>query len=305
MEFFLYLPAIRMSFERLVATARAAEAAGFAGIAGMDHLAAPGAEDKPMYEAMVVNTWLAAHTERLKVASLVLCDAFRHPAVLAKQAVSLDHASGGRFELGLGWGSWEPDFVVFGAEPKTPRERAARMRETLEILRALWAGETVTHHGEHHRLDGAAQAPRPLGKIPIVVGGVGPKTLAMVRDFADWCNLDVRHLGRLDGEGLSKLRAQIGQARISMQQMVAYVHDGADRDAVASDAIRRFGHSSPIIADGAELRDHYARLAERGIERVYAWFCDFAAPETLAAFGREVIGPLRPAQAFQVEAGAV
>jgi alkanesulfonate monooxygenase SsuD/methylene tetrahydromethanopterin reductase-like flavin-dependent oxidoreductase (luciferase family) len=96
---------MRLSFDRLVASARAAEAAGFRGIAGMDHLVPPGAEAQPMYEAMVVSTWLAAHTERLAVGSLVLCDAFRHPAVLARQAVSLDHASGGRFELGLGWGS--------------------------------------------------------------------------------------------------------------------------------------------------------------------------------------------------------
>src|SRR5690242_11003781 len=92
-EFHLFLPQMRLSFERLVATARAAETAGFRGMAGMDHLMPPGAESHPMYEAMVTNTWLAAHTERLVVGSLVLCDALRHPAVLAREAVSLDHAS--------------------------------------------------------------------------------------------------------------------------------------------------------------------------------------------------------------------
>jgi len=65
MEFHLFLPQMRLSFDRLVASARAAEAAGFRGIAGMDHLVPPGAETQPMYEAMVVSTWLAAHTERL------------------------------------------------------------------------------------------------------------------------------------------------------------------------------------------------------------------------------------------------
>lgn len=125
MEFHLFLPQLRLSFDRLVASARAAEAAGFRGIAGMDHLVPPGAEAQPMYEAMVVNTWLAAHTERLAVGSLVLCDAFRHPAVLARQAVSLDHASGGRFELGLGWGSWDGEFPMFGVGPAG---RPARVR---------------------------------------------------------------------------------------------------------------------------------------------------------------------------------
>jgi alkanesulfonate monooxygenase SsuD/methylene tetrahydromethanopterin reductase-like flavin-dependent oxidoreductase (luciferase family) len=302
MEFFLYLPQTRVTFERLVATARAAEAAGFAGMTGMDHLVTPGAEDKPVFESMVVNTWIAAHTSRLKVSSLVLCDAFRHPAVLAKQAVSLDHASGGRFELGIGWGSFERDFTAFGVAPQTPRERAQRLRETLEVLRGLWAGETVTFQGEHLRLEGAVQSPTPLGKIPILVGGVGPKTLAMVKDYADWCNLDVRYLDRLEGEASRAFRAQIGSAKISMQQMVAYVHREEDRETLGADAMRRFWHSNPLIATGPQLREHYARMAEKGVERVYAWFCDFAPAETLEAFAAEVIEPLsgvRPPAAIQ------
>ena len=62
LEFHLFLPQMRLSFEQIVARARAAEAAGFDGVAGMDHLAPPLAEDQPMYEAMVTNTWIAAHT---------------------------------------------------------------------------------------------------------------------------------------------------------------------------------------------------------------------------------------------------
>jgi alkanesulfonate monooxygenase SsuD/methylene tetrahydromethanopterin reductase-like flavin-dependent oxidoreductase (luciferase family) len=290
MEFFLYLPQMRLSFERLVATAQAAEAAGFAGMAGMDHMTPPGAGAQPMYEAMITNTWLAAHTERLKVSSLVLCDAFRHPAVLAREAVSLDHASGGRFELGIGWGSWTPDFTDFGVPPLEPRNRVVRLRETLEVIRALWAGETVEYRGEYHRLSGAAQAPTPLGRIPILIGGAGPKTLALVREYADWCNLDVRYIDRLAPGRFEGFREQIGDARISVQEMVAYVAPGADRQAVSEAAMRRFGGSSPRVGAGAELGDHFAELAGRGVERVYVWFCDFAPAETLAGFGAEVIG---------------
>src|SRR5688500_6364415 len=105
MEFHLFLPQMRLSFDQMVERARIAEAAGFAGVTGMDHLAPPQAEDQPMFDAIVTTTWLAAHTARVNVWSLVLCDAFRLPAVLARQAVSIDHASGGRYELGIGWGS--------------------------------------------------------------------------------------------------------------------------------------------------------------------------------------------------------
>jgi len=290
MEFHLFLPQMRLSFDRLVASARAAEAAGFRGIAGMDHLVPPGAETQPMYEAMVVSTWLAAHTERLAVGSLVLCDAFRHPAVLARQAVSLDHASGGRFELGLGWGSWDGEFSMFGVGPAEPAVRVRRMRETLGVLRALWAGETVDYHGEFHQLSGAAQAPGPLSRIPVVIGGAGPATLALVREFADWWNVQVTQLHRLE-----QARAQVGGARVSVQQMVAYVGDEASRAAVTETATRRFGAMQPVIGTGPELADHFGRLGDRGVERVYAWFCDFAPPDTLAAFGAEVIGPLAAA----------
>lgn len=105
LEFWLFLPQMRLTMDQLVARAQAAEAAGFAGIAGMDHLTPPLADDQPMFEAMITSAWLAGRTEDLAVGSLVLCDSFRHPAVLARQAVSIDHTSGGRFELGLGWGS--------------------------------------------------------------------------------------------------------------------------------------------------------------------------------------------------------
>jgi len=292
MEFFLFLPAIRQPFDRLVATARAAEAAGFTGMVGMDHLVPPAAEAQPMYEALITSAWIAAHTERLKVGSLVLCDAMRHPAVLAKQAVSLDHASGGRFELGIGWGSYQPDFDAFGLAPQTPRERVARLRETLEVIRALWSGETVNYRGEYHRLEAALQAPRPLHGIPIVVGGAGPKTLAIVRDHADWWNLDIRHRDKYPGGRFEALRAQIGSARISLQVMVGYLPSEEQRAGVTETAKRRFGYAQPEIGTGAKLLDYFGGLQAQGVERVYLWFCDFAPPETLAGFGADVIEKL-------------
>ena len=89
MEFNLFLPQMRLAFDDLITRARTAEAAGFVGITGMDHLVPPLAEDQPMFEAIVTSTWLAAHTERLRIGSLVLCDAFRHPAMLALSLIHI------------------------------------------------------------------------------------------------------------------------------------------------------------------------------------------------------------------------
>jgi alkanesulfonate monooxygenase SsuD/methylene tetrahydromethanopterin reductase-like flavin-dependent oxidoreductase (luciferase family) len=287
LEFFVFLPQMRLSFDDLVARARAAEAAGFAGLAGMDHLVPPLAAKQPMYEAMVTNTWLAAHTSTLRIGSLVLCDSFRHPAMLAREAVSIDHASGGRFELGIGWGSVPDELATFGIGSTEAKVRVARVRETLEVVRALWSGEEVSYEGTSFTITEGRQQPVPLGRIPIVIGGAGPKTLALVRDFADWWNL---HVGLLDK--IDELREHVGDAGVSIQEMAAFVPREEARDEVTALAKKRFGYSKPVIGSGAELVDHYGSLVERGVQRVYVWFTDFAPPATLEAFGAEVIAPL-------------
>lgn len=288
MEFYLFLPQMRMSLPDLVERARAAEQAGFAGISGMDHLVPPLAEKWPMYEAMTTNTWLAAHTQRLRVGSLVLCDAFRHPAVLAREAVTLDHASGGRFDLGIGWGSVSAEFETFGVGPTEPRSRVGRLKETLEIVTALWAGETVDYAGEFFTLHGGTQSPAPLGAIPIVIGGAGRRTMELVAAHADWWNL---HVGILDR--LEPMRESAGKARLSLQIQVAYVHSEGARQETVETARRRFG-PLPVPGNGNELVDHFSALADRGIERAYVWFSDFAPPHTLDAFGETVIAQFAP-----------
>lgn len=292
MEFFLFVPQIRSTFERLVATALAAELAGFSGMTGMDHIEAPGSLGQPTFETTTVNTWIAARTSRLKVGSLITCDAFRHPAMLAHHAVTLDHASGGRFELGIGWGSWTPDFDKFGVEPDQPSDRVARLGETLEVLKLLWSGESVDYEGRFHKLRGAVLAPKPLSRIPILIGGSGSKTLALVRRHADWWNLDTRYTDKFHGQEFEDLRAQIGLARISVQQKVSHVAAGADREEVAEQARRRFGRKGVRLGGGPELVDFFAELADRGVERVYAWLSDYSTPGVLERFGEEVIAPL-------------
>ena len=287
-EAFLFLPQMRMPVDVLVAKARAAEAAGFAGVALMDHLAPPLADHQPMYDAMTTAAWLAAHTERLTIGHLVLCDAFRHPAVLAREAVTLDHASGGRFELGIGWGSVPAELATFGVGSTEPRERVDRLAETLAVVRGLWSGEPVDFDGRFHALRGAQQQPTPLDRIPIVIGGVGPRTLALVAEHADWWNVSVDKLDRVD-----ELRGRVGGARVSIQQMVTYAPDPATSEEVLALAGRRFGYMTGRVAgDTAAMVDHLRGLEARGIERAYLWFTDFADEATLTRFGAEVLPAL-------------
>lgn len=288
-EFFLFLPQMRLDFDALSVRSRAAEQAGFRGIALMDHLAPPMAEGTPMYEAMMAAMWIAAQTEQLIIGHLVLCDALRHPAMLAKQTVTLDHASGGRFELGLGSGSVPDELVRFGVTDDGSKGRVQRMSETLDLITALWTGERVSHDGECFQVTDAQQQPTPLRKIPIIIGGSGPRTLELVSRHADWWNLPVHQLDRL-----GRLRDQAGSVRVSIQQMVAYVPGEDARAHVTELSARRFGMMGGglVLGNGAELVDHFAGLVDQGVERFYVWFTDFATPDTLAGFGADVIATL-------------
>jgi alkanesulfonate monooxygenase SsuD/methylene tetrahydromethanopterin reductase-like flavin-dependent oxidoreductase (luciferase family) len=290
LEFWLYLPQMRMTMDTLAQRAQAAEEAGFRGIAGMDHLAPPAAEGTPMFEAMITNCWLAAQTTDLHVGSLVLCDSFRHPVVLAREALSIDHASGGRFELGIGWGSVTAEFETYGVGPTEPGYRIGRLKESLEVMTALWRGEPVDYEGEHFTLRGAQLLPSPVrdGRIPIVIGGAGRRTMQLVAAHADWWNIPVNILDKFD-----EMRPLAGSARCSLQAQVAFVGPGreAEREDVDTAARRRFW-GSHILGNASELVDHFGTLAERGVERVYVWFTDFAPTETLEAFGGMVIEPL-------------
>lgn len=291
MEFYLFHPQLGMPLDAIVERSLAAEQAGFVGITGLDHLAAPGldtsnptgGDNQPLYEAMLTNTWIASRTDRLRVGSLVLCDSLRHPALLAAQAVTLDHASGGRFDLGIGWGSIPTELDTFGVGSSDPRHRVGRLKETLEIIAALWAGETLDYEGEYFTLKGAAQSPPPLGRIPIVIGGVGRKTMRLVAKHADWWNLWVGFLDRLES-----LREFAGDARVSLYVQATFVHSPETREETVATARRLYG-DVPVTGTGPELVDYFSSLAERGVERSYVWFTDFSAPETIAAFGEEVI----------------
>jgi alkanesulfonate monooxygenase SsuD/methylene tetrahydromethanopterin reductase-like flavin-dependent oxidoreductase (luciferase family) len=162
----------------------------------------------------------------------------------------------------------------------------SRLAESLEVITALWSGEPVAFAGEHFRLDCPGQSPVPLGAIPIVIGGTGPRMLGLVGRHADWWNLPVDRLDQLD-----RLRPQVGDARLSVQQMVAFVGDGRRRAEIEATAARRFGTMGGglVMGEAARLVDHFGALQAQGVERCYVWFTDFAPVETLESFGAEVI----------------
>ncbi len=279
-EWYLFLPQVRLSAAGITERARAAEASGFDGIAFIDHLEAPGLPSESIWEAMTIASWVAAKTERLRIGHLVLCDAFRHPAVLAKQAIALSDASEGRFDLGLGSGSWPAEFTRFDVGQLDPVARVTQLGQHLSLIRQYWGdgageGETV-------------QLPQRARPIPLVLGGSGRRMMELVRNYADWWNLQANHIDRLP-----RLAPEAGSARVSVQQMIGFARSGSDPAVVREVSTRRFGNLGPglVCGDADELIGYFAGLAAQRVERFYVWFADFAAPDSLHEFGESVIKP--------------
>lgn len=292
--FGLFLPQLRMSFGTILERTLAAEAAGFDSVWLMDHLAAPAAPDQDTLEGWTLAAALAARTTTIRIGHLVTADPFRHPAVLAKMAATVDVMSGGRLELGLGWGSVDAELTAFGIGGGSRRERAARMRESIEVLDLMFTGEPFDYEGAHVSLRGAIGRPVPVQqpRPPLHVGGAGPSlTMPIVADHADWWNCPSYAVDRLD-----ELRPLAGAARISVQHPVALAPDAATRDDVLATAQRRFGAWGGLVGGTAsEVADALAAEAATGVDGFVVQCSDFGRPETVEHFMAEVAPTVRAA----------
>jgi alkanesulfonate monooxygenase SsuD/methylene tetrahydromethanopterin reductase-like flavin-dependent oxidoreductase (luciferase family) len=284
-----------MSFDTILERTLAAEAAGFDSVWLMDHLAAPAAPEWDTLEGWTLAAGLATRTSRIRLGHLVTCDPFRHPAVLGKMAATLDVLSDGRLELGLGWGSVDAELRTFGIDAGPASERAARLRETLEILPRMFAGEPFDYTGAHYRLAGAVGRPVPVQpRIPVHIGGAGPKlTMPLVREFADWWNCPSYAADRL-----AEVRPLAGDARVSVQHPVGLAAGDADRDEVGALTQRRFGSWGGVVTGTSdEVAAALVADVDLGARGFVLQFHDFGTAETLERFMAEVAPAVRAAAA--------
>jgi len=291
--FGLFLPQIRMKFDVILARAQAAEAVGFDSVWLIDHLATPMGPKLDLLEAWTTAAALAVRTESIRIGHMVTCDPFRHPALLAKMVATVDVLSDGRLDLGIGWGSVEAELRRFGIGDHPPAVRAARLRETLEVLALMLTGDEFDYEGRHHRLVGAMGRPVPVqDHVPVHLGGAGPTlTMPLVRDFADWWNCPAYGVERLD-----ELRELAGSARVSVQHPVGLAASSAKRAETVALAERRFGGwGGMVVGTSEEVAARLAGEVERGVEGFLLQFHDFGQPETTARFMEEVAPAVRAA----------
>jgi alkanesulfonate monooxygenase SsuD/methylene tetrahydromethanopterin reductase-like flavin-dependent oxidoreductase (luciferase family) len=152
-----------------------------------DHLSWRRYRDRDWHAAIPWLTGLATATDHIRIGTMVASPNFRHPVTLAKEAMTLDHVSGGRLTLGLGAGGPGFDATVLGGAQPTPAERVTRFAEFVETLDHLLRHPTTSHHGAHYTVDDARMIPGCVQqpRVPFAIGAGGPRMLALTARFAD------------------------------------------------------------------------------------------------------------------------
>lgn len=252
----------------------------------MDHLVVPIDDElpeAPCFESWTLLAAAAMATRRLRLGCLVSANTFRHPALLAKMAATVDHASEGRLNVGLGAGWHEAEHRAFGVPLPPLAERLDRLEEAAALLRAVFdADKPVDFHGEHYRLEAApflpgfVQRPHP----PLLVGGGGERrTLRIVARYADVANV----IGPVSvvRRKLGVLRdhcARVGRDFAAIEKTV-HMPIFANEDAAALAPVRAFAKAHYDLSDeqvleeipvgtAAHVRAVLERYAELGVSGV-------------------------------------
>jgi probable F420-dependent oxidoreductase len=279
-----------VTWQNVQRVARLAEDAGFDSVWVSDHLFLDwGKYGGPSTPQGSLECWtavaaIAASTKKVRVGTMALCNDFRHPALLAKMAATVDLLSGGRLDVGLGAGWYEPEYQRSGITLERPGVRIERLGEAVEIVTRLLDGEDLIFNGSHYQIDGAVCRPGPHGgqRPPVWIGGKGDRLLRTAARVADGWNMS--WLGSIE---TYRQRAQVateacevaGRDPASLRRSVgAYVlvgRDGTDARARFERLVQRtpVGVMGTLTRDTAVSwdefrRDHFAGTAAEVTDRL-------------------------------------
>jgi F420-dependent oxidoreductase-like protein len=266
---------------RLAEIGRTADDAGFASLWVMDHffqIRGYGPPEQPMLEGYSALSYLAGVTKRVKLGTLVTGVIYRHPGILVKTVSTLDALSGGRAYLGIGAAWNEEESRGLGVPFPALKERFERLEEALQIAHKMWAGDVTPYDGKHYQLANPINQPQPLSRPhpPIMIGGGGEqKTLRLVAQYADACNLFARLGNTIIRQKLEVLRRHC--------EAVGRPYDAIERTSLATVQLGAGGvTAADVIAICREL-------AYLGIQHAIFNMPNVHELAPLEVFGREII----------------
>ena len=263
-------------YETMSRCAREAEQAGFDAVWLYDHFhTVPTPQMESVFECWTSMAGLARDTKTIRLGQMVTCNGYRPPSLLAKMASCIDVMSRGRLILGIGAGWYQHEYEAYGYQyPDTP-ERLRMLRESLQVIKAMWTEEHATFDGRYYHVRGAINEPKPVQKPhpPIWIGGGGEKvTLKLVAQYGDACNFNadvetVRHKLEVLREHCETVGRDYDSVLKTLEFYAILGHSG-EIDRVAADAARRSGQDESFIRSWHPLHGDADRIA--GIIQSYA-----------------------------------
>jgi F420-dependent oxidoreductase-like protein len=264
-----------VAWNRTVELARQAEQLGFESEWVFDHFTTvPEPTDEITFESFSTLAAVAMVTERVRIGHMVVCTGFRNPALTAKLSSTLDVISKGRFELGIGAGWKEDEWIAYGYGFPPTAERLDQLRDHLEVISRMLMPGRATYEGEHATVRGAINEPKGIQqpRIPIVVGGNGKNvTMRLAARFADELNLVFRPIDEV----------------VELMAIARQRCEEIDRDP-ATLRLSLYVADTEVRVAGPRRADLLARLAEIGLDRVVAFPTRYGAePDVQAAFAED------------------
>ncbi len=293
-----------LNWQRWMRLARAVEDLGFAGLYRSDHYTNGSAPDMDSLECWVSLAWLASNTKRIQFGTLVSPLSFRNPTMLARMARDVDDLSGGRFTLGVGAGWQEREHTNYGFDLLPLKERFERYRDGLEIVTRLFnSADPVTYAGKYYRVQDAVLLPRPQRRVPILIGGRGPKrTIALAAKYADEWNTFLLSLdtyrdlsARLDAALAQNARAPASVRRSLMTSIVFGKDDAAVRAKMVARGltVERAQSRAVLYGTPSQIVEQLGAMAELGIQRVMLQWLELDDLDGLEALARGVLPQLK------------
>ena len=268
----------------LTGVARAADEAGFAGLSLMDHLIQIPQVDRAW--ASIPEPWVtlgavAGLGTGLELGTLVTPVTFRAPGITAKAAATLDVLTGGRAFVGVGAGWWEREHAAYGLDFPPPKQRLDDLERGIETMKALWAAGTKAYDGARVSLPETTCYPRPVGDVPVIVGGTGQRTLRIAATLGDAANVPSARPA-LD-EHVATLRRHSDTVRITVLDLPTI---GTDREDAWARVERLRGRTAAAAyaerthaGTAADQRERWGGLAELGVDTVFLGVADLEGPE--------------------------
>jgi len=312
---FGYAPTlVDLSFPRIKEAAMLCEELGFESLWVADHLGTDMINyTGHLFECFTLLSALSPCTDSARLGSLVACNLFRHPSILAKISSNLDVISGGRLEFGIGAGWVASEAEAYGLGFPGFNERIERLREGLEIITRMWCEDRPRFDGKYYSIEEPICDPKPVQKPhpPITIGGTGEKTIELVAEYAQGWNIPLSS-GLESGlssivkkiELLEKRCEQIGRDPGEITKSTfCYVltsDDPEDIDKTITDHQEYVDvycnrsadelKAKHIVGDAETCIEKIEGIEEIGIDTVMLKFLDFPSLKGPEYFGREVIG---------------